>query len=414
MKKAKVICAALSLMLAALLFSGCGVFTVNPERDRAQVVARINGLELTKGEIIDIADYYATYQGLKKTDADYKTALKKIREGYAEDLIKNKLILSHGKDYGITGLTADEQKQADDQYKQVLDTAKSTTADQLKEEGITNPTDEQINARLDQSYAENHTSREQIKKSAEESILLEKISDAMRNTVQDKDITEQQVKEYYDRTLSTQKSSYDATPSDFESAYTSGELVVYNLPGYRLVKQIFIPVSTEDRTKLDELSQKEDPTLGTVSQQALAKIKPTVDEVYAALKAGKTFDELITKYNKDTYMPEMGYAIAEKTDVSAKTESSTEEFYLADIKSAATKLAKPGDYTAEAVATHYGYHILQYVKDITPAGEVPYDTVKDKARANTLEEKQQKAYDDLLTKWGKEDKIDRYFDVLNP
>lgn len=414
-KMKKLFAAASSILLAALL-AGCGIFTVNADRDMAQVVARVNGAEITKGEVVGIADAYAQYQGFKTTDANYKDELKSVRTEYVESLIKNKLVLTHGKDYGITGLSADEQKQADTQYQQNINTAKSTASDALKAEGVTNPTDQQIMDRVNKNFAANHSSPDKMKKSLEEQMLVDKTSQAMRNTVQDKDLSEQEVKEFYDSALSTQKSTYDATPSEFESAYNNKQFLVYYLPGYRLVKQIFIPVSDADKTNLDTLAQNNDPTVGTVSQQALAKIKPTVDEVYAALKNGKTFDELITTYNKDTgeaSYPD-GYLIGDKTDVSAITESSSEEFYLTDIKTAAMKLAKAGDYSVDAIATQYGYHILQYVKDITPVGEVPYDTIKDQARTNALADKQEKAYNDLLAKWGKEDKIDRYFDILNP
>jgi hypothetical protein len=414
-KTLRIAAVALAIVIAAAL-AGCNVITINSERDKAQVVARVNGNEITKGQVLQMSDLYAPYYiSVKKTDPAYNTQLKALRDSITEDLIQNELIKSHGKDYGITGLSADDQKKAEDEYQSNMTTAAQTATETLKSQGIANPTDAEIQAQVDQAYAKTGTTREQVRKDIEQGLLLDEIGNAMRGTV--KEVTDAEVTDFYNRTLSKQKADYENTPSDFESDYKNKAFITYNPAGYRLIKQIFIKVSDDDVTKIQGLIENKDATLESAKSAALATLMPKVTEVYTKLSQGTSFDDLIKQYNQDTSMDTYpaGYILGDKTDVSANTETTpSEEFYLAAVKTAALKLAKTGDYTTDVVATNFGYHILQYVADITPVGEIPFDTIKDQAKTNALSEKQNTAYNDLLTKWGKEDKIERHLDILNP
>ena len=85
------------LVFAFLLgiIAGCGIVQVNPEKDRAQVVAEVDGEEILKGEVLDRLDrekeaYNLTDEAIK--DKNNKEQILEIKKTILDQLATEKLL----------------------------------------------------------------------------------------------------------------------------------------------------------------------------------------------------------------------------------------------------------------------------------------------------------------------------------
>ena len=83
MKDTRIVSLVLILIFAVSVFSGCGLVQVNPEKERAQVVAEVNGKEVLKGEVLDRLEqnkslYYLTDEMNERMNRDFIQPLKAI------------------------------------------------------------------------------------------------------------------------------------------------------------------------------------------------------------------------------------------------------------------------------------------------------------------------------------------------
>ena len=53
MKNRRGLLAAVIFIVLAMVISGCNLVQVNEEKDRKTVVAKVNGVEILKGEVLD-------------------------------------------------------------------------------------------------------------------------------------------------------------------------------------------------------------------------------------------------------------------------------------------------------------------------------------------------------------------------
>ena len=89
--------AVVCLGLVGALVSGCALVTVNPERDRAQVIATINGKQLTKAvynnTMANTAIYYAVNGQTMPTGSD----LKDLQKNTFDAVIQNQVLAAKAK-----------------------------------------------------------------------------------------------------------------------------------------------------------------------------------------------------------------------------------------------------------------------------------------------------------------------------
>lgn len=125
---------------------------------------------------------------------------------------------------------------------------------------------------------------------------------------------------------------------------------------------------------------------------AMANIQDTVDEVYARLEAGDSFDDVMAEYGEDPGMksePGMsqGYAIC-----AASTNM------VAEFVEGSMALEKVGDYSAKPVMSDFGAHIIYYDSDVT-SGPVEYESVRDEIFEDAMDDKRSEHYDESLQSW---------------
>lgn len=244
------------------------------------------------------------------------------------------------------------------------------------------------------------TTLESIRAELEESWWAQKAFDEITKDVT---VDEAALQKAYDELLAQQKDSYELYADDYEFEQMSGEVILYNLPGYRAVRSLL--VGFEDAEALeaayvlgDEINQL-DPEKDA---ELIAEYRAELDGYYAALQpeaqalldqlnSGADFGELLKTAGDDSAMQEAplnttGYYVSEDSVL-----------HSPEMISAALALEKPGDISG-LVRVPEGICILEYVGDVQP-GAVALESVRDALLAQTLDNAKYAAYEKQMHAW---------------
>ncbi len=481
--------ALIALLLAAvMLLSGCNLIGHDDELDGAQVVATVEtnqgSTEITKAEWEAYRDYLASYYQqyyqqyfgvtMQLTDDDVKA----YGDAAVEQMIESVVLQDKMKELGFEPLpeedAADVESYADSMFsfyklmirhqnypnletveeeeaRIVAATADEATGAEAKEiERKATVTNDQLDEMLTNDLNTVGYTREYFVQNQTASVQREKIREY---AAKDVEVTDDQVKEEFDKRVASQKESYDANPAGYVTAENNGTTNYYVPEGYRGVKNLLIRFSDEKQSEISDLnsaistanttisdaqSQLDDlkaedtssydeetkasydeqvaaleetlataqttldessAKLETVTAEAYDEILATAEDVLARAQAGEDFDSLIETYGQDTGMnnepnKSRGYLVCDGLSV-----------YEQSFQDAAMALEKVGDVSAELVKTSYGYHILQYATDIA-AGEVEYtDEIKSNIYDTLLSDAKDAAYEAAVTQWVSEAKV---------
>jgi peptidyl-prolyl cis-trans isomerase C len=221
------------------------------------------------------------------------------------------------------------------------------------------------------------------------------------DAVKDAAVTDDEVKAEYDKELTSQKESFTADASAYETAVSGGStVIVYKPEGYRYIKHILIAMPSDIATQISTAQSSGDTdTVKKLREQGLPQIKAKADEVLAKVQAGGDFDSLMAEYGEDPGMQQdpaktNGYELGAATS------------FVQEFKDAALALANVGDTTG-LVASDYGYHIIKYVGNV-PSGPVAFDSVKDALKAQLLTAKQDDLWTAAIDQWKSEAKIEQH------
>lgn len=206
----------------------------------------------------------------------------------------------------------------------------------------------------------------------------------------------------YNRLLDEQKETFTADPAEFEAAQQRGDLILYNLSGYRAVKPLVIRMSDGLAGEAMELQGALELLGEGGDAQQLAEIRSRLDECYAGVEAeaaellgrlnsGMSFDSLLAQYGDDEGMKnpalqKSGYYIK------ADSKSLPEE-----VVAAAMEMSRAGEVSA-VIRTADGVCILQYVGEVR-GGDVDMATVYDAITADARAEAQDMAFDAKTAAW---------------
>ena len=466
--------ALIALLLAAvMLLSGCNLIGHDDELDGAQVVATVEtnqgSTEITKAEWEAYRDYLASYYQqyyqqyfgvtMQLTDDDVKA----YGDAAVEQMIESVVLQDKMKELGFEPLpeedAADVESYADSMFsfyklmirsqnypdletieeeeaRIVAATADEATGAEAEEiERKATVTNDQLDEMLTNDLNTVGYTREYFVQNQTASVQREKIREY---AAKDVEVTDDQVKEEFDKRVASQKESYDANPAGYVTAENNGTTNYYVPEGYRGVKNLLIRFSDEKQSEISDLnsaistanttisdaqSQLDDlkaedtssydeetkasydeqvaaleETLAT-AQTTLDEILATAEDVLARAQAGEDFDSLIETYGQDTGMnnepnKSRGYLVCDGLSI-----------YEQSFQDAAMALEKVGDVSAELVKTSYGYHILQYATDIA-AGEVEYtDEIKSNIYDTLLSDAKDAASEAAVTQWVSEAKV---------
>lgn len=158
---------------------------------------------------------------------------------------------------------------------------------------------------------------------------------------QDNPVTDEDVQAAYDARVADSKALYENDAAAFETAMNNGQEVWYRPAGYRGVLQILLPAQ------------------GDTDDAKLQSVQSTVDDIYARLEKGESFQSLIAEYGQDANLQDeaflaTGYQVHQDSVI-------WEDAFVAAAFSA--EMASPGCWSQPLVST-LGVHILYYLNDV--------------------------------------------------
>ena len=262
-------------------------------------------------------------------------------------------------------------------------------------------------------------------------------------------VTDEQLQEAYEAKVSEDEASYTSSPSSIEQNATNANTIICWYPeGYRTVKHILIKPDEEalkavtdardayntavsEIAKLnEELAQEDDeaeaaersaddisadiaareselPELEAAVAQAeqacIDSAKDRIDEVYAALESGTSFDQVMEEYGED---PGMQSEPAKTTGYYVAEGSTT---WDSNFTEGAMALAQAGDYSAAPVISSSGIHIIYYQSDVQ-SGPVALEDVHDALYDATLDDMRAQHYQESLESWIKDMNVEYHLD----
>lgn len=268
-------------------------------------------------------------QDFWNTDINGQKPVDLLKNNAVDQAVSNKIQLQKAKELNLS-LSDDDLKQADDQRTSYITNfgGQDQYIQKLNDFGLT-----------DESFIQ------MIK----DGILLNKLYDNITGADKVSEITDQELKDYYDK----------------------------NKEQYKEAKAKHILFSTVDDQGNPLPQEKQD------------EAKKKADEVLAKIKAGEDFDKLMNENSQDPGLktnPE-GYTVEKGKMVK-------------EFEDAAFALKK--DQVSEVVKSSYGYHIIKVIEEVH---DIPFDDVKDQIKQELESQRnseQQQKYSEQIDQWKKD------------
>ncbi len=355
--------------------------------DEEVVAAEFQGGQLLGSEVLDrynaeMARY--AFEGYSEADVGQN-----LLNQVMEDMVYERVLEAHARELGVYELSdADGQRiaaEAQERYAEQLRACR----DAVRTEDMSDAEAEEA-AKTYLLETEGVT-LESVEAELKDGWWMDKLFDAL---TADATVSAGDIVTVYNETLADQQQRFPENPEEYEAARLSGEVIAYNLPGYREVKMICLPFES-----YDALAAVDDLTLSLAGLDAeadaaqIVEIQAQIDACYAPLEAqaeqllkelesGASFDSLMAQRGDDA---ETCYLCADSS------------LWTQAVIDGAMALGKPGDVSA-AIRTDDGVRILQYAGDV-PAGVVSMNDIYDAVSAQTLETARQMAFETQVNAW---------------
>ena len=408
----------LALMLAlTLILSGCALIEKDAAVDAETEIIRLGDQVVKKGELKpELDNMLNLYKMIYGIDPSDESVVSEIRSEMVEQHKAEMAAKAKAAELGLDQLTEEEEAKLKEDAEKDYQSQVDSKAASYTDEGLT---DEDRQARAKEELTAAGTTVESLLSTAREKLINDKIR---AYTIQDVKITDEDIQEKYNELVEENKSSYEASASDYCSAMNNGDTLYFAPEGVRLVKQILIQYDTEKQTAIsdanakvtaaqaildsseDEHTQEEkdqaqkdleaaQAEVAALTEEAYASIDAEADEVLEKLAAGEDWAALSAEHNDDPGMmegrktAETGYAVCE--GMTSFDPAFTE---------AAMALKEIGETSGKIRGTSNGYYIIRYVGDVVP-GEIGLDAVKDSISADLQSEAEEAAYQEKIQEW---------------
>jgi len=331
--------------LVLVFLSGCALVRVNPERDRAQVVASVAGQEILKGEVLDIFDREKARMGITEEmerDPQVRESILSAKTQILDSLVDQKLIEMKAKEAGYTVREEDINQAQEDFNEQLLVHAEFLR--EQDEEAAREGVDYEQRAREvfdGELTALGLTEREYVEMVA----LQARISEFRDSMLAGIEASQVQVEEYYNNQLEVQK----ANPGQV----ASGDVILTREPTAR-VKHILIALPEDEQAEYSRLrGEGLNDEADVYLAEKLEVIRPRAQEILNRAKAGEDFEALITTYGEDPGMVgnEEGYRVTRGGG------------FIPQFEEAALALEEAGQIS-DLVGGQFGYHIIKLYEKI--------------------------------------------------
>ena len=413
----------------------------------SQIVA-----EYGDGGVIMLSDAKAQYDSIASMYSQYGIPVdsyaSEIKQSVLNSMVQTNILDEKAKELGLDQL--DEETTADltEKAAEDLETYISYYGSYFATEGATD--EENRQATIEGLKNAGYT---------QEVLLEERISNYISERLTDyitKDVTvsDEEVQTEYTSMVETAKENFEEDDYSYNSTRSSGSTIAWNPEGYRAVKHVLIKFSDDQASRYSdlnttltslkkELSDLDKPagteaaaeaevvedeesqevvieadetgeeaeeaaapartreeieadigTVGASIEALYSELLPKAQEVIDAFNNGTDFDSLIAQYNEDPGMTReptatIGYAVC--------AESSYWEQAFTDGTMAIAEVGQ----ISEPVRGTNGIHIIYYMSDI-PAGDVPFEDIREQVESTALENKKTTTYDDQVAAWVEE------------
>ena len=359
MKFTRLFRSAAAIVLSAML-CGCSIkFGTNIKPDNNHYVAKPSDSTLVDELGITYAEFmndYTYYLNLLEITDDTQDSVSDICKSYREEIIKTlileKICTVKAEEYGISGLTEEEENQVKIAADSIINQRISFYAE-YADYGSVDPsalTEEEKKKRggeeLDKELAKYGFTRDDYYTKQRRYMLSYKLMQAVGE-----EIDRSEAEKIFDDYAKVAKETYESSISDYEQ---SGISQYYIPEGSRYIKHILISFSDDDVTALQTLRLTgDDEGADNLRAEKAEALDEKVNEVIGKLDAGENWDAVSNAYSADAS------ASASYPDGYLVIPNGTT--YMKEFQEAAFVPEKVGDRTV--CVTDYGVHIMIYASE---------------------------------------------------
>jgi|GEM_PF-255888 len=420
MKELKRILVLVLVAAMVLSTSACSLVSKDEEKDAAQVVATVNGVEILKSDVYASLrssgfNYYGDPEFFfaEENAEQYKDEATNV----LNSLISDEVSAQKAKELGLDVLTDEEMADLEQNAKSYYDYYVNQIEAGIIEQNMSLPTPktdeeiaEEVKSNMSYLLGVADPSAEALTELFKDYQVQYNLQDSI---IADITVDEQDIQDYYDQQLETQTQLLEDDMADLADLFNQNSIEVYNTAPIHYVKHLLLQAGVEDpdlfamaqsayqSATTDELKE----TAKSLLDPVYATLLPKAEALKARAEAGEDFDDLIAELAEagdgDDGMqsyPE-GYAV---------TEGGGE--YMAEFEAASMALTEVGQIS-DPVATIYGYHVLKLIS-ITPVGPIPFEDVKADIESLLLSDAQSAAIDAAYQEWEEAADIERFENAL--
>jgi parvulin-like peptidyl-prolyl isomerase len=398
------------IMITVMLMTSCAannegfsLVSVDEEKDLEQVVATIDGVDITKAQVYDYikaatvlsgapADYYFT--------AEMADEIEEIKTQTLEQLIMDVTVTNKAKEFGIDGFSAEELEVFSTEATMFIDQATSgiemqvVAEFQAQNQAVEGAEfDAEVERRVKEWFKAFGNDQESLIALFKKEELYVRVQDYI---FKDIDVSEEEVKAFYDTSLAEQEVNLTGMPENITFYEQMGTVLVYEMNDISNVRHILIGFDEKDQALVDEANGKygiattdeEKAAALAILAPAFKTIEPKVEQVQAKIDEGVDFVELIAEYGEDPGMVgnDAGYAVYEGQGQ-----------MIPEFEAASVALTAPLQIS-EPVPTLFGVHIIQLI-NIDKAGPIPYNDVKETLKQQMLNQEKSFAWEESFQLW---------------
>jgi len=387
--------------------SGFSLVSVDEDKANSQVVATVDGEEITKGDVIEYIKIAAVLSGVPADyyfSAEMADQIEDIKVQVLDTLANEITMTEKANEFGLDKFTAEENDRIDADVDMFIESIEGSIELQVIDEyqameleTESKEFDAEVKRRLDDWYGAFAGGKDQLVEFFKTEEIFVRVQDYV---VKDIDVSETEVKAFYDSSLKEQEAALKDSPEMVAFYEQMGSILVYKTQDTFYVRHILIAFDEKDQQLVDDTKSKlavsttpeEEEAAKAILAPAYKNIEPKVLEVQTKIADGTDFGDLIAEYGEDPGMASNpdGYPVVE-------TLIEGEEEYVQEFEAAAIALTSPGQ-VSEPVKTMFGVHILELVS-IDKAGAIPYENIKDILQQQLLNQEKGKAWDESFALW---------------
>ena len=410
MKLNRLLALLMALMMTFMAVSCAAAEDAAAEISDADVLVTVNGTEITRGEILEIASnllYSYSQQGYDTSDESLVSYVSSIAVEFA---IQYALLDQQAALLGYDQFTDDEraaiEADANAQWTEIVDmyvnyygglTAESTEEDKIA-----------ARAEIISLLETNGYTYDLLLDTLLENATYERIeADMVAGAV----VTEEDVQGYYEELVARDEAQYanDAASYEYMTQYY-GETAYYTPAGYRGIIHILLEVdeallseyqglaaALEEQENAEEgIETTDEPVtqeqVDAAKAAIIASVQPTIDDINTRMQNGESFENLIMEYGTDPGMLDQanlsnGYAVHMDSIV-----------WDPAFTNAAFSIENIGGWSEPSLGS-YGIYIAYYLRDI-PAGPAELtEDLKNNLQAELLVQKEDELFSAKLNEW---------------